>query len=80
MGNYVSARLTNSIPMVVCQLLPTPNKPKHTFQKFLQAAPHYVDVFDANELKTDVVIVVNILIALPSCPIGHGIQLQRSKK
>lgn len=50
-----------------------------TFQQFLQAAPHHVDVLYANEFKTNVFIIIFILIALPSSSVGHGIQLANSR-
>lgn len=50
-----------------------------TFQHFLETVPHDVDILYAYELKLDIRVIVFILIALPSCPVCHGIQLQQEK-
>lgn len=47
----------------------------HTFDEFLLAASHHVDVLDADELQFNVRVVILILIAFSCCPIGHRIQL-----
>lgn len=57
----------------------TPARAVPTFQQFLQAAPHHMDVLYANEFKTNVLIIIFILIALPSSSVGHGIQLANSR-
>lgn len=51
-----------------------------TFQQFLQAAPHYVDVFDADKLEADVGVVVLVFVAFTCCPISQCIQLQDGGK
>lgn len=47
----------------------------HTVDELLLAAPHHVDVLDADELQSDVRVVVLILVAFSRRPIGHRVQL-----
>lgn len=47
-----------------------------TFQELLEAAPHDVDVFDADELEADVGVVVLVLIALARRSVGQRVELQ----
>lgn len=44
-----------------------------TFQEFLHAASHHMDVLNAHEPEANVGIVVFIFISLPSCSVGYGI-------
>lgn len=46
-----------------------------TVDDFLLAAPHHMNVFDANELQLDVGVVVFVLISFTCCSICHGVQL-----
>lgn len=51
-----------------------------TFQHFLQAAPHNMDVLYPDKLKLDIGVVVFVLIAFPCSTICHCIELRRSAK
>ena len=46
-----------------------------TIDDLLLAAPHHVNVFDADELQLDVGVVVLVLVAFPCCSVRHGVQL-----
>lgn len=50
-----------------------------TVNDLLLAVPHHVDVLDADELQFDVGVVVLVLIAFSSRPVGHRIQLERDE-
>lgn len=47
-----------------------------TFQHFLLAVPHDVDVFNAHELEFDVGVVIFVLIAFPCSSVRNRIQLE----
>lgn len=46
-----------------------------TVDDFLLAAPHHMNVFNADELQLDVGVVVLVLVAFTCCSIGHSVQL-----
>lgn len=48
-----------------------------TFHQSLQTLPHDVNVMDVVELIDDIIIVIGALISLPSCFVGHGIDLYK---
>lgn len=50
-----------------------------TFQQLLQAGPHDVDVLNADELETNVGVVVLVLVAFTCCAVRQGVQLQGAK-
>lgn len=64
----------------VCIWVVTPTQththmPPLTIDNFLLAAPHHMNVLNADEQQLDVGVVVLVLIAFPRCSVGHGIQL-----
>lgn len=47
-----------------------------TVYDLLLAVPHHVDVLDADEVQSDVGVVIFVLVAFPRRAIRHGVQLQ----
>lgn len=58
--------VSSTAPVALARTVPT-------FQELLQAVPHHVDIFYADEFEANVIIVIFVLIALPSSSVGHGI-------
>lgn len=48
---------------------------KHTFHQLLKAFSHDVDIVNVVELVDQIAIVVCALVPLPSCLVGHSIDL-----
>lgn len=70
MSPHLKVSLADNAKRILCVCVCVCSNICLTFQKFLQAAPHYVNVFDANELEADVGVVVLVFIAFTCGAVG----------